>query len=131
MSIEYTNPARVTGADVMHIETTVLTPNGPRVLRAVASSAQYIYVFRLEGTAYYKIGVSNNPKKRRRTLSTGSPIGIEIVCAFESRDCCGGERRLHAMFAANRHKNEWFVFPEADAPSRLRQAVAKVISDQR
>lgn len=67
-----------------------------------------IYVFRMEGTDLYKIGVtSTSVLDRLSACQTGNPLklSIEVVLPVSSRD---DERDLHEMFSEHRLQGEWF-----------------------
>jgi hypothetical protein len=66
----------------------------------------YIYAIQAGGTGPVKIGLTNSPRARLKTLQTASPWplkGIALWCgaAFE-------EKLLHEMFAESRLEGEWF-----------------------
>lgn len=54
-----------------------------------------------------KIGCSQSPDGRRKTLSTWSPYALEIVAEIEGDDYI--ERRFHAAFKAHFQRREWFT----------------------
>jgi hypothetical protein len=57
---------------------------------------------------YRKIGVSNNPEARRKTMQTGNPEAV-ILEHFEERDLpYVVESYLHRHFRNNRTRGEWF-----------------------
>lgn len=75
----------------------------------------YIYVLR--GGMLYKIGRSANPKVRFRSLSTVSPVELEVVCLAETHDMVGVETQLHERFADRRQQGEWFALTDDDVNS--------------
>ena len=65
---------------------------------------------------FYKIGISNNPEHRERTLQSEKP-SIEIVCSKEYpiRSIAEAfEAALHKAFASKRIRGEWFSLDETD-----------------
>ncbi|HEY9368353.1 GIY-YIG nuclease family protein [Streptomyces sp.] len=54
-----------------------------------------------------KIGVSDSPKNRLRTLQTMSPVALRLVLVLPGRGA-RGESELHARFAEHRSHGEWF-----------------------
>lgn len=63
---------------------------------------RYIYLFNVEGTDIYKIGVSKNPSKRKSQVQTGCPYKIIEVDRFESEHFLDIETRLHAKYQLNK-----------------------------
>ena len=78
----------------------ISTPDGERKIYVISN-----------GT-YVKIGVSQDPDFRCRTLQTGSPKPLELVyTAFGGFDI---EREIHGRLQDHRVFGEWFdVTPEA------------------
>lgn len=69
------------------------------------------YVYIIKNDNCYKIGYSNNPEKRCKTLSSGSPNKLEIVYArpyYKNRDARRDEQILHRIFMDYRKNGEWF-----------------------
>lgn len=69
-----------------------------------------IYIIRAEGTNYYKIGYTENVKKRLKGLQTGCPNKLSIIKTYN-----GGqikERQIQEHFKAykTREQGEWFEF---------------------
>ncbi len=62
-----------------------------------------------KATGYYKIGRSNNPYYREKTLQSEKPT-IELIC-FTSSDI---EGLLHRRYASNRVRGEWFALSPSD-----------------
>lgn len=70
-----------------------------------------VYVMIDKSTGYYKIGRSNNPRTRERTLQSEKPT-IEILNIYDSR--VKDERALHEMFKEKRVRGEWFDLSGSD-----------------
>ena len=68
----------------------------------------YIYVIRFGQSNFYKIGRTNNLKKRISTLQTACALPLEVVKTFFCHDVVAIEKATHAKFAHFRAKGEWF-----------------------
>lgn len=66
----------------------------------------YLYLMKSELTGLLKIGISGNPKKRRRTLETAQGGKIEIVHLMKGLNNL--EKDLHRLFSHHRTDGEWF-----------------------
>lgn len=75
----------------------------------------YVYLARLEGTAFFKIGQTVNPVARFKELNRALPIEILIICAVATEKPSFVERALHRHFAEQRVKGEWFTLNESTA----------------
>lgn len=75
---------------------------------------QKIYLINQVDTSLYKIGVSNRPDYRRRTLQTGSPYKLKLFgeweCEVES--AVEAERALHKKLSRFKTHGEWFDLTE-------------------
>ena len=61
-------------------------------------------------TKYYKIGISNQPKYREKTLQSEKPT-IELIKSkqFPSRAIASAlEKALHNTYASNHIRGEWY-----------------------
>ncbi|KAL9098918.1 MAG: hypothetical protein Q9163_005505 [Psora crenata] len=78
------------------------------------SSQGYVYLIHMEGTMFYKIGMSLDPHIRLRTLQTGNPHTLLILNTKAVQDMRAAETSLHQQFEAQRVPNpiarEWFDF---------------------
>jgi hypothetical protein len=69
----------------------------------------YLYLIGVQGQAgVYKIGITNNTKKRLATLQTGNPNELYFVCIKESYHSRQYEKFLHNRFKADNIRLEWF-----------------------
>ncbi|WP_209445718.1 GIY-YIG nuclease family protein, partial [Streptomyces roseochromogenus] len=69
-----------------------------------------------------KLGMSNDPQRRRRDLATGLATRLDLLWSHP-----GGlslEAFLHRRFARRRVRGEWFDFADVDAVALLRRAAA-------
>jgi hypothetical protein len=75
------------------------------------------YLIQCETTGLVKIGFSNDPNERLRTLRIGSPTRLVI------RGVLGGgrdmEATLHARFAHRRSHGEWFALTQEELSDTL------------
>lgn len=66
---------------------------------------RHIYLMKCNRNGLYKIGVSNNPKFREKTLSSEDP-SIQLVGSWANLSC--NERAWHEYFKHHRVRGEWF-----------------------
>lgn len=59
---------------------------------------KYVYLIQLEGLEIFKIGFSNNPKKRIKSLQTGNPYKLILVDSYLSNRYTQIEGSLHRRF---------------------------------
>ena len=70
----------------------------------------YVYLMHDTSNDYYKIGISNNPSYRERTLQSEKPT-IEVIISkkFPVRKIAESiEKALHETFSEKRLRGEWF-----------------------
>ena len=80
-----------------------------KVLPQVSSSRSFVYIIREEGNKRFKIGVSNNPDKRLKTLQTGNPEDLTLL--YTSLVCSNSfeiETYVHEHFKDYLLRGEWF-----------------------
>jgi hypothetical protein len=70
-----------------------------------------VYVMIDKNTGYYKIGRSNNPIHREKTLQSEKP-SIELLHQFYAR--IKDEKELHNLFSTKRIRGEWFDLSGSD-----------------
>ena len=91
--------------------------NFPRInYKNEESGSCYVYLMHDLSNGYYKIGISNKPEYRERTLQSEKPT-IELLCAkvFPNRAlACALESALHRVYKDKRIRGEWFVLEESD-----------------
>ena len=76
----------------------------------------YLYLMKDFNTGYYKIGISNSPKHREKTLQSEKPT-IEMICnkKYVSRRMAHSfEQALHKTFGDKRIRGEWFDLDISD-----------------
>jgi hypothetical protein len=71
----------------------------------IEKGKDYVYIMINTDTSLVKIGKSNNPRYRERTLHSQEP-SIHLIALW----CCSGEieKKLHAKFSDKRVRGEWF-----------------------
>lgn len=71
----------------------------------------YVYLMKDNNTGYYKIGRSDNPVIRERTLQSQKPT-IEMILNWKT--FASTEKELHREFFDKRIRGEWFDLDEID-----------------
>ena len=71
----------------------------------------FVYLMHNKTNGYYKIGKSNNPKFRERTLQSQEP-DVELIAKWEVDS--NEEKLLHKKFKDKRVRGEWFALDEED-----------------
>ena len=70
-----------------------------KVIPQLSTSRSFVYIIREEGNKRFKVGVSNNPEKRLKTLQTGSPEDLTLI--YTSMVCSNSfeiESSVHKEF---------------------------------
>lgn len=75
-----------------------------------------VYFIKDEATGFVKIGYSNNPQKRLKSLQTSSANKLTLIEAIEGNKKL--EETLHTTFAEHRVRGEWFSLPSIDSAIR-------------
>lgn len=74
-----------------------------------------VYVFRITGTDYYKIGFTVKDVNRRlQAMKMYNPNSIEIFCLIKTSDPAKLEKELHGKFNKNRMNGEFFKLSSED-----------------
>lgn len=73
-----------------------------------------VYIMLDKNTKYYKIGISNNPKYREKTLQSEKPtIDLIISKEFPKRELALAiEKALHNTYASSHIRGEWYALSE-------------------
>jgi hypothetical protein len=75
----------------------------------------HIYLINESGTENYKIGLTKNPtKKRKSQLQTGNSSELNVVKSFETKHPARLEKLLHMQHANKRGLGEWFLLEPED-----------------
>ena len=80
-----------------------------KVIPQLSTSRSFVYIIREEGNKRFKVGVSNNPEKRSKTLQTGSPEDLTLI--YTSMVCSNSfeiESSVHKEFKEYLLRGEWF-----------------------
>lgn len=99
----------------------IVTPKhigGKNSLRKLAASKvkdAYIYFINIKGTDKYKIGISTNPKRRLRDISSYIPFELNVLSIHFIKNAFEYEQYFLNKYASNLIKNEWFKFDIATA----------------
>ena len=83
---------------------------------SLKDSSCFVYLMKDETNGYHKIGISNKPEYRERTLQSEKPT-IVLLCAkeFPTRIIAEAiESALHKAFEGKRLRGEWFALDEKD-----------------
>lgn len=84
--------------------------------KPVTAEMCFVYLMYDTSNGYHKIGISNNPEYRERTLQSEKPT-IELIISkkFPSRNIAESiEKALHSTFAEKRLRGEWFELNDKD-----------------
>lgn len=76
----------------------------------------YVYLMLDKNTGYHKIGISNNPEFREKTLQSEKPTITMLACKkYPHRKIAEAiESALHTTYSAQRIRGEWFNLNEED-----------------
>ena len=76
----------------------------------------YVYLMKDISNGYYKIGISNTPEYRERTLQSEKPTIEMLACKkFPTRKIAEAiESALHNAYSQQRLRGEWFNLNETD-----------------
>jgi hypothetical protein len=73
----------------------------------------YIYLIRMKGTDYFKIGISRTRiQDRLATLQTANPVPLVLVAWREHDNPFDVEQSIHAALSDCRVRGEWFCGDE-------------------
>lgn len=76
----------------------------------------YVYLMKDTSNGYYKIGISNTPEYRERTLQSEKPTIEMLACKkFPTRKIAEAiESALHTAYSQQRLRGEWFKLDDVD-----------------
>lgn len=76
----------------------------------------YVYLMKDTSNGYHKIGISNTPEYRERTLQSEKPTIEMLACKkFPTRKIAESiESALHTAYSQQRLRGEWFNLTDAD-----------------
>ena len=75
---------------------------------------KYVYLISDINNYTYKIGISNNPEKRLRTLQTGNDRILKIIHKVFCENYNDVETALHNKYSFLKVNGEWFELSEQD-----------------
>lgn len=84
--------------------------------KSLVDGTCHVYLMYDTSTGFYKIGISNNPEYRERTLQSEKPT-IEKICAKEYPNriiASAIENALHKAYVQKRIRGEWFALDAND-----------------
>jgi hypothetical protein len=70
-------------------------------------SEDHLY-FATDGMNRVKIGRSNNPWKRIKTMNTGNASDVQLLCVVKNKGCL--EKNFHSCFSKLNITREWFSY---------------------
>lgn len=90
----------------------------------------YIYVIGTDKKPY-KIGFSNNPKRRLKDLQTGHPnqLTIHYIEAIPKDQVKSIEKSIHEVLRPHREKGEWFNLELHEAIAEVKFARIRYLKD--
>lgn len=83
-------------------------------------------IYLVEGSGFFKIGVTQSVRARLSSLQTGSPVALRMVRHVFVQDCVEAERLAHGLLARFRMHGEWFRCTEEKAIAALETAAEAV-----
>lgn len=89
--------------------------NSLRKLAAKKVKRGYVYLIQIDGTPYFKLGVSTVPQRRLRDIKSYIPMDIIVHTINEINDPYGFEMGILNEFKHRLHRNEWFAFEVDEA----------------
>lgn len=78
---------------------------------------KYVYLISDANSYSYKIGISNNPEKRLKTLQTGNEKSLKIIHKVLCENYNNVETALHNKYNFLRVNGEWFELTKEDVVS--------------
>lgn len=89
-----------------------------------------VYLIVCDETQTAKIGVSDNPEKRLRSLQTGHPYTLRIECVMDGDE--SRERIFHENFRDTRLRGEWFLYtPEMSETFQMFKELSSMSPERR
>lgn len=74
----------------------------------------FIYIIAIEEHDLYKIGVSKNPKRRIRDITTVIPFECKVIFLKHYKKVYELEELIHNQLKDNTHQREWFKLYKED-----------------
>ena len=90
----------------------------------------YVYLVYAEGSPYFKIGKTNNPKRRIwKEISPVMPFECQLVKLWPTNHMTWAEKTLHEEYEHRRGKGEWFRLTNSDLSYLLCPSQENYIND--
>lgn len=89
-----------------------------------------IYLIRMQGTNYVKIGIAREPKKRLASLASGNPMPLELLFSIATTEDGGflgsvqdgqAEIEIHTELEPLRVRGEWFELTQSRVDSVIKE----------
>lgn len=90
------------------------TEEKPKENKISINPKSYLYVVGNRGKGIYKIGISKDPEKRVKTISTYCPFKIDIINKWRVKDNRQIEKELHEKYSKTQTNREWFALSSID-----------------
>ena len=104
-----------TEEDETKIKLKELNNRRPRNVNAKTNATpdlnEYVYLIH-SNAGYTKIGISMQPKQRKRSLQTGSAHDLKLLATRQSQKASELERSLHDKYEKYHVRGEWFDIPK-------------------
>ena len=71
---------------------------------------KHVYLIKNVESNQYKIGFTNNVKRRMRNLQVGNESKLKFISSFPSQYYSKIESSLHRFFKSKQTNGEWFIF---------------------
>lgn len=107
---------------------------GKNCLRTLAESKTdigYVYFINIVGTNKYKIGVSTNPQRRLRDISSYIPFELQLLSIHLLKNPYKHEQEFIDLYKDKLIKNEWFEFDLDTAKFIMVQLHNKQVNESR
>lgn len=75
---------------------------------------QYMYIYLINCSYFYKIGFSKNPQNRLKTIKTHNPLKVTLFATLKTDKYIELEKELHDLFSSKRTNGEWFELKNDD-----------------
>ena len=80
----------------------------------------WLYILKICNHDIYKIGVSQNPKRRIRDIKSHLPFESKVLFLGNFVDVYELEKCIHELFHENKLRNEWFNSYKEDIDDLIR-----------
>ena|SRR5436190_13108665 len=93
-----------------------------------AATLKHVYCYQVGSSDCFKVGrTKNEPQKRKRGLSVGSPVKLELYRAVQTEDAVRLEQHIHQLLDLDRAENgEFFYVTRQELDEAVDEAIAFV-----